>query len=282
MNKDKMRNFKVAIFGTAASYHDLAAKKYYGQDVDIVECGTFRQCCDMLKGNHADYAVMAIENSLAGSILTNYNLIDEYKFRIIGEQYLRIELNLLALDGVKIEDIEYVHSHPMALAQCTAFLAQYPHIKVVEQGDTASCVKNIATKNLRNTAAIANKYASEIYQVPVLHASIENNKQNFTRFMILSKGDACPDQPNKASVCFRLRHEVGCLVEILNVFKQNQISLSKIQSVPVMRHPNEYSFHTDVEWTKYENYQNAITAIKGEANTFSVLGEYIKASISQS
>lgn len=277
-----MRNFKVAIFGTAASYHDLAAQKFYGQDVDIVECGTFRQCCDMLKQNHADYAVMAIENSLAGSILTNYNLIDEYQFRIIGEQYLRIELNLLALEGVKMEEIEFIHSHPMALAQCTNFLSKYPHIKIVEQGDTASCVKNIYNKNLRNTAALANKAASEKYHVPVLFSGIENNKQNFTRFIILSKGDARPDQPNKASVCFRLKHEVGCLVEILNVFKQNKISLSKIQSVPVMGHPNEYSFHTDVEWLEYQNFQNAVKEIKNAANTFSVLGEYVKANISQS
>ncbi len=277
-----MRNFKVAIFGTAASYHDLAAKKFYGQDVDIVECGTFRQCCDMLKQNHADYAVMAIENSLAGSILTNYNLIDEYQFRIIGEQYLKIELNLLALEGVKMEEIEYIHSHPMALAQCTNFLAQYPHIKIVEQGDTASCVKNISTKDLKNTAAIANRLASERYEVPILFSNIENNKQNFTRFIILSKGDAKPEKPNKASVCFRLRHEVGCLVEVLNVFKQNRISLSKIQSVPVMGHPNEYSFHTDVEWIEYQHFKEAIQTIKNETNTFSVLGEYVKASISQS
>jgi prephenate dehydratase len=236
----------------------------------------------MLKQNHADYAVMAIENSLAGSILTNYNLIDEYQFRIIGEQYLRIELNLLALEGVKMEEIEFIHSHPMALAQCTSFLSKYPHIKIVEQGDTASCVKNIFNKNLRNTAALANKVASEKYHVPVLFSGIENNKQNFTRFIILSKGDACPDQPNKASVCFRLKHEVGCLVEILNVFKQNKISLSKIQSVPVMGYPNEYSFHTDVEWLEYQNFQNAVKEIKNAANTFSVLGEYVKANISQS
>lgn len=277
-----MRNFKVAIFGTAASYHDLAAQKFYGQDVDIVECGTFRQCCDMLKQNHADYAVMAIENSLAGSILTNYNLIDEYQFRIIGEQYLKIELNLLALEGVKMEEIEYIHSHPMALAQCTNFLAQYPRIKIVEQGDTASCVKNISKNNLRNTAALANRLASERYGVPVLFSNIENNKQNFTRFIILSKGDARPERPNKASVCFRLRHEVGCLVEVLNVFKQHQISLSKIQSVPVMGYPNEYSFHTDVEWVEYQHFKNAIQTIKGETNTFSVLGEYVKADIHQS
>ncbi|HET8963506.1 MAG TPA: prephenate dehydratase domain-containing protein, partial [Chitinophagales bacterium] len=172
--------------------------------------------------------------------------------------------------------------HPMALAQCTNFLVNYPHLKIVEQGDTASCVKNIGHNNLRNVAAIANRLASDRYGVPVLFSNIENNKQNFTRFIILSKGDARPDKPNKASVCFRLRHEVGCLVDILNVFKKNQISLSKIQSVPVMGHPNEYSFHTDVEWLEYQHFKNAIQTIKSETNTFSVLGEYVKASINQS
>lgn len=277
-----MRNFKVAIFGTAASYHDLAAQKFYGQQVNKVECGTFRQCCEVLQHKEADYAVMAIENSLAGSILPNYNLIDEYGFQIIGEQYLRIELNLLALPEVKIEELEYIHSHPMALAQCTNFLVKYPHIKIMEQGDTASCVKNIRDKNLRNTAAIANKMASEKYGVPVLFSNIENNKQNFTRFIILSRGDSKPDLPNKASVCFRLKHEIGCLADILNVFKQYKISLSKIQSVPVMGYPNEYSFHTDVEWMDYASFKDAVQLVKNETTTFSILGEYIKASITES
>ncbi|MCX6295361.1 MAG: prephenate dehydratase [Bacteroidetes bacterium] len=274
-----MRNFKVAIFGTAASYHDLAAQKFYGQEVETVECFTFRQCCEMLRSNETDYAVMAIENSLAGSILSNYNLIDEYQLRIIGEQYLKIELHLLALEGVKIDEIEYIHSHPMALAQCSEFLINYPHIKIIEQGDTASCVKDIQKKGNKNTAAIANVLASELYDVPVLFSNIENNKQNFTRFIILSKGDSKPTNPNKASVCFRLKHEVGALADILVVIKRNGLSLSKIQSVPVSGEPNEYSFHTDVEWEKYESFQKAMKRIKTSTNTFSVLGEYVKATI---
>jgi prephenate dehydratase len=274
-----MRNFKVAIFGTAASYHDMAAQKFYGQEVNVIECFTFRQCCDMLHNNDADYAVMAIENSIAGSILANYNLIDEYKLRIIGEQYLRIELNLLALKGVKMEEIEYIHSHPMALAQCSSFLADHPNVKVIESGDTASCVKNISEKKLKNTAAIANELASKVYGVPVMYSNIENNKQNFTRFIILSKGDLKPENPNKASVCFRLKHEIGTLADILNVLKRNGVSLSKIQSIPVFGKPEEYSFHTDLEWEEYERFQKALKKIKRSTETFSVLGEYIKATM---
>ncbi len=274
-----MRNFKVAIFGTVASYHDLAAQKFYGQEVDIIECFTFRQCCEILKRNDADYAVMAIENSLAGSILSNYNLIEEYKLRIIGEQYLKIELNLLSLEGVKMEEIEYIHSHPMALAQCSAFLLKYPHVKIVEQGDTASCVKNIREKNLRNTAAIANELSSVVYNVPILFSNIENNTQNFTRFIILSKGDSKPESPNKASVCFRLKHEVGSLADVLSVLKKNGVTLSKIQSVPVFGQPQEYSFHTDLEWNEYSGFQKAIKKIKNSTSSLSVLGEYLKATI---
>ncbi len=274
-----MRNFKVAIFGTAASYHDLAAQKFYGQEVDTVECFTFRQCCDMLKSNRTDYAVMAIENSIAGSILSNYNLIEEYKLRIIGEQYLKIELHLLALEGVKIEEVEYIHSHPMALAQCSEFLSKYPHIKIIEQGDTASCVKNIYDSNLKNTAAVANVLASQRYGVPVMQSNVENSKLNFTRFIILSKGDSKPENPNKASICFRLKHEVGSLIEVLKVISNNGITLSKIQSVPVIDKPNEYSFHIDVEWEKYIAYQKTIEMMQEKTMTLTVLGEYVKATI---
>jgi prephenate dehydratase len=274
-----MRNFKVAIYGTAASYHDLAAQKFYGQEVDIMECFTFRQCCEMLKMNNVDYAVMAIENSLAGSILSNYNLIDEYKLRIIGEQFLKIELHLLAAEGVKMEEIEFIHSHPMALAQCSEFLVKYPHIKPIEFGDTASCVKDIRDRQLKNTAAIANELASSIYSIPVLCPNIENSKHNFTRFIILSKGDSRPENPNKASVCFRLKHEVGSLSDVLNVISKNGITLSKIQSVPVFGEPTEYSFHTDVEWEQYDKFQKAMKAVQNKTKTFSVLGEYVKATI---
>jgi len=276
-----VQSSKVAIFGTAGSFHYLAAKAYYGEDADLLECYTFMRCCEALKKVEAKYGVLAIENSLAGSILPNYNLINQYGLKIIGEQYLKIELNLLVLKGVKISDIEFVHSHPMALAQCSVFLNQYPHIKMVEQGDTASCVKNISDKNLRNTAAVANQYASKLYNVPVLFKGIENNKHNYTRFFILTKGDETPANTDKASICFRLKHKVGSLSDVLNIIKEENLNLSKIQSVPVLGEPGQYFFHLDVEWKKnhHDHLKKAVAQIDETTDDFSVLGEYVKASL---
>lgn len=274
-----MRNFKVAIYGTAASYHDLAAQKFYGREVDIVECSTFRQCCEMITGNDADYAVMAVENTLAGSILSNYNLIYEYGLRIIGEQYLKIELHLLALEGVKMDEVRFVYSHPMALAQCENFIAKHPQVKIVEKGDTASCVRELREKNITDTAAIANELASVIYNVPVLLHDIGNSPKNHTRFMILSKGDLKPERPNKASVCFRLKHEVGSLADVLNMLRKNNVNLSKIQSVPVTSQPHQYIFHTDLEWNCYEDFSKVLKKIGRSTSQFTVLGEYLKAGV---
>src|ERR1051326_867922 len=241
-----MRNFKVAIYGSAASYHDVAAQKFYGGEVDTVECSTFRLCCEMVVNNHADYAVMAIENSLAGSILSNYDLVHEFGLRIIGEQYLKIELHLLALEDVWFENIECIYSHPMALAQCRDFISKNPRVRIVERADTATCVKEIREKNLRNTAAIANAEAAGRYGVNILQRDIGDHPKNHTRFLILSKGDLKPHEPNKASVCFRLRHEVGTLADVLNALKRSKVNLSKIQSVPVAGEPDRYTFHTDL------------------------------------
>src|ERR1051325_1094021 len=180
-----MRNFKVAIYGSAASYHDVAARKFYGGEVDTVECATFRQCCEMLLSNHADYAVMAIENSLAGSILSNYNLVHEFGLRIIGEQYLKIGLHLLALEGVWRESIEYIYSHPMALAQCRDFILKNPQVRIIEKADTATCVKEIREKNLRSVAAIANLEAAEKYGVNILQRDIVDHPKNHPRFLVL-------------------------------------------------------------------------------------------------
>lgn len=276
-----MPNSKVAIFGTAGSFHYLAAQKYFGKDADLLECSTFMQVCEAIKKGTAKYAVLAIENSLAGSILPNYNLINQYKLNIVGEQYLKIELNLLALEGVKIKDIEFVHSHPMALAQCTLFLNQYPHIKVVEQGDTASCVKNIHDKNLRNTAAVSNEYASKLYNVPILFKGIENNKHNYTRFFILTKSNETPVNTDKASIVFRLKHKVGSLSDVLNIIKHEGLNLSKIQSVPVFGEPGQYFFHLDVEWKKnhHAHFKKAMAKINKATNHFVVMGEYVKASL---
>jgi prephenate dehydratase len=270
---------KVAFFGTIGSFHYLAAQQYFGKHVEFVECFSFLRCCEALKKGEVDNAILAIENSLAGSLLPNYNLVNEYELKIVGEQYLKIGLNLVAQKGVKIEDLEYVHSHPMALAQCSHFLHQYPHIKAVEQGDTASCVKNIRDNKLTNVGAIANIFASDLYEVPVLVANIENNKYNFTRFMILSQEAVHTTESNKASICFRLKDKVGKLSDMLTIITEHNVNLSKIQSVPVYGHVNEYFFYLDVEWSKgdYENYQKAMKAVSVLTNAFSILGEYRKA-----
>lgn len=271
-----MRNIRVAIFGSTASFHELAAQQFYGEEIRITECNSFRASCEKLRDNSVDYAVMAIENSTAGSILPNYNLIEEFGLHIIAERYLQIELHLLALDGVKLNEINCIQSHPMALAQCSVFLAQHPHVRLIEHSDTASAVREIREKNLRTTAAIGNELSSLIYNVPVLKPAIHNSRKNYTRFLLLSKGQGKASQPDKATVCFRLKHETGMLADVLAVFKKNKVSLSKIQSVPVPGKPNEYSFHTDLEWRDYDLYRKAIKSIRKSTSSLSVLGEYMK------
>ena len=275
-----MRDPKVAIFGTAASYHDMAAQKFYGQEVNIVECASFAQCCEMVQNNHADYAVMAIENSIAGSILSNYELIGKNKLRIIGEQYLKIQLHLLANEGAVLRDIRSVYSHPMALAQCGKFLSRLEKVKILEQGDTASCAKFIAASGLKDAAAIGSERSSQLYEIPILQRNIGDHKNNFTRFIILSKGDMKPEHPDKASLCFRLKNEVGALADVLQVIKRSGITLTKIQSVPVTGEPQHYSFHTDVEWENYNDFCTAMKKIQKHTSGLAVLGEYLKANIS--
>jgi prephenate dehydratase len=216
-----------------------------------------------------------------GSILPNYKMISEYQLKIIGEQYLKIQLNLIAKEGVKIEDLEFVHSHPMALNQCSVFLHKYPHIKLVERGDTASCVKNIKDNDLSNIAAVANEYASELYNVPILERNIENKKHNFTRFFVLSRNADYSESANKSSFCFRLKHEIGFLSDVLNVIKEEGLNLSKVESVPVYGEENQYFFYLAVEWdnTKSEEYKSAMSKIEGMTDDFYTLGEYNKASL---
>jgi prephenate dehydratase len=274
-----MRNIRVAIFGSTASFHELAAQQFYGEEIRITECNSFRGSCEKLRDNSVDYAVMAIENSTAGSILPNYNLIEEFGLHIIGERYLQIELHLLALEGVKLNEIECIQSHPMALAQCSVFLAKHPHIRLIEHSDTASAVKEIRERNLHTTAAIGNELSSLIYNVPILKPSVHNTRKNYTRFLLLSKGQGKATQPDKATVCFRLKHETGSLCDVLAVFKRNNVSLSKIQSVPVPGKPNEYSFHTDLEWSDYDLYRKAIKSIRKNTSSLSVLGEYMKSTL---
>lgn len=267
---------KIAIQGTHASFHEEAAIKYFGKSAQIVECESFKKTCDVLKDRQVDYTVMAIENSLAGSILPNYNLLRDYRFNIVGEVYLNIQLHLMALPGVAFEDIKFVESHPMAIRQCDDFLEENPQIKVSEGMDTAACARKIQELGLKDTAAIANQLAAEAYGLHILEQRIETNKKNYTRFLILSNQREAVEKANKASLSFQISNTVGALLSVLRCFEEQNVNMSKIQSMPVLGRPNEYEFYVDIEWQKPEDYDQAIkNALKHTIN-FNIMGEYLK------
>lgn len=270
-------SIKVAIQGGKASFHEEATYKYFGDEkVEIVECLTFKETCDLLKAKKVDYVVMAIENSLAGSILPNYNLLRDYRFHIVGEVALNIQQNLLALPGTQIEDIRYVESHPIALSQCSDFLEGYPHITVKEGVDTAMCAQKIAEEKLENTAAIASLAAAKLFGLEVIEKRIETHKKNTTRFLILKDEVVEIDNANKASLSFQTGHSVGSLAAVLQCFAEENVNLSKIQSMPVLGRRNEYEFYVDVDWKKQSDYDAAIRKALKHTAHFSIMGEYIK------
>jgi len=225
----KKKKLKVAIQGITASFHEVAALTYFDQPIETVECLSFHALCESLKHNQCDYAVMAIENSIAGSILPNYFLLQEYHFSIVGELYLPIHMHLLALPGVKLEDIRSIESHPMAIRQCTEFLHKLNGVEIRESDDTALSAQKVKLKKLKDTAAIANEHAAKKFGLQILEKRIETNKKNFTRFLILTKKNGTAKESNKASLCFEVANEVGSLADVLMAFKENSINLTKIQ-----------------------------------------------------
>lgn len=265
---------KIAIQGIPGSFHEMAARKYFGNGIEIYPCDTFKQVCTAVTTGQTDYAAMAIENTLAGSILPNYALMREHHLRIIGEVYLHIQMFLMGLPDAKLSDIEFIHSHPIAIRQCSDYLQNLRKVKVVEKNDTAEAAKEIGEKQLKNTAAIAAETAAAIYGLSIIEKRIETHKRNFTRFLILSKEGVESDENNKASICFELGHKVGALANILNVFTEYNINLTKIQSIPIIGKPYEYSFHIDLEWQKTSLYERAIHKVLKEAANLSILGEY--------
>jgi prephenate dehydratase len=268
----------IAIQGGRASFHDIAARIHFGEDIQIVECATFRQLAQVLAQGQADYALMAIENSIAGSILPNYQLISEYHLHIIGEVQLRIKQNLIANLGVKIEEVRKVMSHYMALLQCEDYLQQTQWERE-EYYDTADSVRFIKEKGLKDTAAIASRYAAEVYGMQVLEHSIETNKQNYTRFFVLSAKPYIPHaEHNKATLCFELQDKVGALADVLRIIVDNQLNLTKIQSLPLIGRPNQYTFYVDCEWTDYRQFK-ATVGVNRYVEHLTILGEYKKASL---
>lgn len=275
----KKKKLKVAIQGIAASFHEVAARTYFPSPVETVECLSFHQLCECLKNGGSDYAVMAIENSIAGSILPNYFLLQSYHFSIIGELYLPIHMHLLALPGVKLSDLKCIESHPMAIRQCSEYLHALNGVEIRESDDTALSAKRVKELKLKDTAAIANEHAAKMFGLEILEKRIETHKKNFTRFLILTKrGNGVVDS-NKASLCFEVANEVGSLADALMTFKNNSINLTKIQSIPIIGKPSEYSIHIDVEWRKRKNYDEAMCQVLRQVKNLNVLGEYKKAKI---
>ncbi len=268
---------KVAIQGYHASYHELAAKQFFGQEVDMDMCPSFQHLFLSMQKNRSTYAVMAIENSLAGTILPNYVLLRNSGLVIIGEVYLRIDHQLMALPGHKLEDIREIHSHPMALAQCGRFLQRYPHIRIVEKGDTAGSAEEIARGKLEGVAAIASREAAELHGLEILATDIEDNKRNFTRFLVLSMPEQALKhqlEPQKASICFNLKHEKGCLAQVLLSLAALDLNLTKIQSSPIPGREWQYFFHIDLEFEDFSKYQRAMVAINPLVEQYHCLGEY--------
>lgn len=268
---------RIAIQGVRASFHDVATRKYFKDTpMDIIECSTFRLLCEKLANGEADYAMMAIENTIAGSILPNYALLEANHFKIIGEVYLRIEMSFLALPGQSLRDIRFVKSHPMAILQCQEFLATLPGIQVIEASDTAESAMEIETKGLKNHAAIASSLAAETYGLSILKENIETDRSNFTRFLVLCrKGDyRQPSDANKASIRFEAEHRPGSLAEILAKLGQLSLNMTKIQSVPILGKPYQYGFHVDLEWSKASNFVQAMEELKKNTLNLIDFGEY--------
>lgn len=273
------KKLKVAIQGIATSFHEIAAMKHFGADIQTIECLSFHSLCESLKKDEADFAVMAIENAIAGSILPNYFLLQDYHFAIVGEIYLPIQMHLLALPGVSLDEITTIESHPMAIRQCSDYLYKLKDVQLIESEDTALSAEKVSEQKLRTTAAIANEYAAKKFGLNILEKRIETHKKNFTRFLILTKKAKENERSNKASIYFDVANEVGTLADTLTTLKDNKINLSKIQSIPIIGKPSEYSIHLDIEWKERKHYDKAIKKVLRQVRNLNILGEYIKAKI---
>lgn len=271
---------KVAIQGGVGAYHGIAAENYFeGEEIEIVPCNTFRDIFTSIKKDPNIIGIMAIENTIAGSLLQNNELLKENKLPIAGEYKQRISHCLAALPGQTIHDIKEVQSHPIALMQCTEFLDTLPGIKIVEHEDTALAARDIARDNISGCAAICSTRAAEIYGLDILARGIETNKHNFTRFLIfgnrwivdeLQKDDV----PNKASIVFTTPHTEGSLSKVLSVFSFYGINLTKIQSLPIIGREWEYQFYVDIKFASLERFHQSLDAIRPLTSDLKILGEY--------
>lgn len=272
----KDAGWKVSIQGFEGCFHQEAARHFFGKSVQVVCCSTFREVID-IAGNPAksNGGVMAIENSIAGSILPNYNLLQKSNLIITGEVYLQINQHLMVNPGVKLADIREVHSHPMAIQQCFGFLDAY-NWKLVEKEDTALSAKQVQQHRSKHVAAIASKLAAEIYSLDIIAPNIHTLKNNYTRFLILQKAEAVKEIINadKASVNFHTDHSKGSLAKVLTKIADAGINLSKLQSFPIPGSDFKYSFHADVEFDNVEQFYKVIKEIEPVTEAIKIYGVY--------
>jgi len=267
---------RIAIQGIKGSNHHQVAKEYFGDNIDLVECLSFHGLVDQLLEGKADKGVMAIENSIAGSIIPNYALVYENRLHIIGEHYLNIHHNLMGLKGQSLADIREVRSHPMALLQCREYLKTQPHIKMVEDVDTAETAMRIQEGQLTGIAAIAPKVAAELYGLEIIVPEIQTIKNNATRFIVVKtiNKELPKEMINKASLRFITDHKRGSLATVLNVMSDCNLNLTKIQSLPIIETPWKYAFFVDVTFDEYEHFAKAKSLLQIMSEDFKVLGEY--------
>lgn len=265
---------RIAIQGVRGAFHEIAARYYHEQPINIVPAITFNDLIVASRKN--DGGMMAIENSIAGTLIQNFPLIQHSKLDITGEIYLRIKHNLMALPGQRLEEIKTVYSHPMAIAQCREFFKQYPHIRLVDAEDTALSAKKIFETKEKTSAAIASTMAAELYELEILAGSIEDNKQNYTRFLSLeNKGQNIDDTTyEKVSLCFALIHEIGSLYKILKLLADHDANLTKIQSVPIIGDRWRYRFFVDFVLADPSNYEQTIHQINKATIDMQILGRY--------
>jgi prephenate dehydratase len=271
------RQIYVAIQGEKGSFHEVAANDYFRNErIVLVPCPTFDETVNSVVQDKADYAVMAIENARAGSILYNYNLIRESGLKILGELRLRVKQNLMALPGTTIGSLGEIRSHPIALSQCMAFLNTLKGMTLIETDDTAGTARIISEQQLARTGTIASARAAEIYGLEILAEGIETYKKNYTKFHVIGNESAMPAVGDKASVCFATGHKPGSLARVLMILAEMDINLSKIQSVPRLNGNWEYMFYVDLELSSVSNMDNIVKALGEHTINLEILGIYNK------
>lgn len=271
---------RIAIQGVKGCFHEQAARLFYGgmgvDSPDIVECDTFEGLYKSMDEGRADAAVMAIENTVSGGLLPNFELLRKYNRKIKGEVFLRIQQNLMAVPGQKIEDIREVRTHYMAINQTRMFFKEYPWIRLVESEDTAKSAAEIAAEGIKGVGAVASVLAADLYGLEILAESIETYKQNFTRFLILDDSLTVRQKDvNKVSMCFTLPHTAGSLAHVLTILSFYGMNLTRIQSLPIPGKEWQYFFYVDIKFDDYLRYSQALAAVRPLMEDLNVLGEYV-------